>query len=177
MDNFIIGTLRENINLLYNNLHIVQDTIPKKLSHLTDVAGKWAINKTGDILPQVDNSVSLGSIDKRLKSIYVSDGSLYIVKHAAEEIVSFKFGISENNTLQIAEERYSSYLDFISSNVSSSSVGEIAAPQTSQLLFSEGNNSVILNAVTTIQNTAAKNSVIINTSDVPITTNEPGLYI
>lgn len=177
MDNFIIGTFRENINLLYHNLHTVQDTIPKKLSHLTDVAGKWAINKTGDILPQVDNSVSLGSVDKRLKSIYVSDGSLHIVKHNAEEIVSFKFGISENNALQIAEERYSSDQDFINSKVSSSSAGDLAAPQTSQLLFSEGNNSVILNAVTTIQNTAANNSVIINTSDVPITTNEPGLYI
>ena len=37
MDNFIIGTFRENINLLFHNLHVIQDTIPKKLSHLTDL--------------------------------------------------------------------------------------------------------------------------------------------
>jgi hypothetical protein len=38
MDNFIIGTFRENINLLFHNLHVIQDTIPKKLSHLTDLS-------------------------------------------------------------------------------------------------------------------------------------------
>lgn len=177
MDNFTIGTFRENINLLYHNLHIVQDTIPKKLAHLTDVTGKWLINTGGDILPVKDNTVSLGSIDKRLKSIYVSDGSLHIVKHNADEIVSFRFGISENNTLQLAEERYSTDQDFISGNVTSSAGGDLSAPQTSQLSFSETNNNIILNSVTSVSNTPHSNSVIINTTNVPITASSPGLYV
>lgn len=177
MDNFTIGTFRENINLLYHNLHIVQDTIPKKLAHLTDVTGKWLINTGGDILPVKDNTVSLGSIDKRLKSIYVSDGSLHIVKHNADEIVSFRFGISENNTLQLAEERYSSDQDFVSGNVTSSAGGDLSAPQTSQLSFSETNNNIILNSVTSVSNTPYSNSVIINTTNVPITASSPGLYV
>jgi hypothetical protein len=72
MDNLVIGTIHDNINLLNHTLNTIQDTVPKKLSDLPDVTGKW-LTKNGDILPVKDNTVSLGSVDKRLKSLYVSD--------------------------------------------------------------------------------------------------------
>ncbi len=105
MDNFIIGTFCENINLLFHNLHVIQDTIPKKLSHLTDLSWRWTVNKTGDIIPLEENTLSIGSSDKPLKSCFLSENSLYIIKKKNnDEFVSIKFGVSENNCLEITWE-------------------------------------------------------------------------
>lgn len=80
MDNFVIGTIQENIKTLQSDLNRISSDIPTKFNHLTDVSGKWTIDSSGDIIPEYDNTVSLGSSSKRIKSIYVSDGSIYIVK-------------------------------------------------------------------------------------------------
>ena len=81
MDNFIIGTFRENINLLFHNLHLVQDTIPKKLSHLTDLAGRWGVNANGDIIPNQTATLNIGSADKLVKSAsYLAGRTRFVLK-------------------------------------------------------------------------------------------------
>ena len=144
MDNFIIGTFRENINLLFHNLHLIQDTIPKKLSHLTDLAGKWTVNANGDIVPEISGTLNIGSIDKSVKSLFLSENSLHIVKPSANgDKVSVKFGVSEDNGLEITQET-------LSDTQSDGSLQQVKSdpltvPSKTQLLFTESENKILIN--------------------------------
>jgi hypothetical protein len=82
MNNFIIGTIRENISLLFNNLHVINDSIPKKLDHLSDLAGRWTVNDTGDIIPVNPGAVGIGTLDNPIKDCFVS-----IIKGPAELVI------------------------------------------------------------------------------------------
>ena len=92
MDNFIIGTIRENIKLLFNNLHVVNDLIPTKLHHLSDLKGVWHVDENGNILPNIADSVSIGSAENPIKSCFIAQNSLHITKKIDEnETVSINF--------------------------------------------------------------------------------------
>jgi hypothetical protein len=82
MNNFVIGTIRENISLLFNNLHVINDSIPKKLDHLSDLAGRWTVNDTGDIIPLNPGAVGIGTLDNPIKECFVS-----IIKGPAELVI------------------------------------------------------------------------------------------
>lgn len=68
MYDFTIGTISEHINLLQHSVNAIQDAMPKKLSDLTDVAGKWGVNNIGDIIPEESNKVSIGSSKNSIKN-------------------------------------------------------------------------------------------------------------
>lgn len=176
MDNFIIGTFRENINLLFNNLHLIQDTIPKKLSHLTDLAGKWTVNANGDIVPEISGTLNIGSIDKSVKSLFLSENSLHIVKPSANgDKVSVKFGVSEDNGLEITQET-------LSDTQSDGSLQQVKSdpltvPSKTQLLFTESENKILINTVKTVENTGVNFTTIINASNDNITADTSGIYI
>jgi len=107
MNDFIIGTIRENINLIFSNLHNLNDMIPRKLSHLKDLNGRWTVNDSGDIIPEQPNTLSIGSLTNSVKKIYISQNSLHIVKANSDaSISSVKFGISEDSSLSVTEEKY-----------------------------------------------------------------------
>jgi hypothetical protein len=176
MDNFIIGTFRENINLLFHNLHLIQDTIPKKLSHLTDLAGKWTVNANGDIVPEISGTLNIGSIDKSVKSLFLSENSLHIVKPSTNgDKVSVKFGVSEDNGLEITQET-------LSDTQSDGSLQQVKSdpltvPSKTQLLFTESENKILINAVKTVENTGVNFTTIINASNDNITADTSGIYI
>lgn len=176
MDNFIIGTFRENINLLFHNLHLIQDTIPKKLSHLTDLAGKWTVNANGDIVPEISGTLNIGSIDKSVKSLFLSENSLHIVKPSANgDKVSVKFGVSEDNGLEITQET-------LSDTQSDGSLQQVKSdpltvPSKTQLLFTESENKILINTVKTVENTGVNFTTIINASNDNITADTSGIYI
>ncbi len=177
MDNFSIGTFRENINLLFHNLHLVQDTIPKKLSHLTDLAGRWDVNANGDIIPTQTATLNIGSADKLVKSLFLSENSLHIVKPSTNlgETVSVKFGVSEDNTLEITQETLGDAQS--DGNLQSIESNPLTVPSKNQLLFSESENKTLINAVKTVQNTGVNFTTIINSTNDNITADTPGIYI
>lgn len=176
MDNFIIGTFRENINLLFHNLHLIQDTIPKKFSHLTDVAGRWNINPNGDIVPEISGTLNIGSIDKSVKSLFLSENSLHIVKDTdLGEKVSVKFGVNEDNSLEITQETLSdTQLD---GNLQQVQSDPLTVPSKKQLLFSDPGNKILINAIKTVENTGVNFTTIINASNDNIVADTPGIYI
>jgi hypothetical protein len=176
MDNFIIGTFRENINLIFHNLHLIQDTIPKKLSHLTDLAGKWTVNANGDIVPEISGTLNIGSIDKSVKSLFLSENSLHIVKpNTNGDKVSVKFGVSEDNGLEITQEILSDTQS--DGNLQQIKNDPLTVPSKTQLLFSEAENSILINAVKTVVNTGVNFTTIINASNNDIVADTPGIYI
>lgn len=176
MDNFIIGTFRENINLLFHNLHLIQDTIPKKFSHLTDVAGKWNINSNGDIVPEISGTLNIGSIDKSVKSLFLSENSLHIVKDTdVGDKVSVKFGVNEDNSLEITQETLSDTLS--DGNLQQVQSNPLTVPSKSQLLFSDPGNKILINAIKTVENTSVNFTNIINSTNDNITADTPGTYI
>jgi hypothetical protein len=176
MNNFIIGTLRENIDLLFHNLHLIQDTIPKKFAHLTDVAGRWNINSNGDIVPESNGTLNIGSIDKSVKSLFLSENSLHIVKDTnVGEKVSVKFGVSEDNSLEITQETLSDTLS--DGNLQQVQSNALTVPSKNQLLFSDPGNKILINAIKTIENTSVNFTNIINSSNDNITADTPGTYI
>ena len=178
MNDFIIGTIRENINLIFSNLHNLNDMIPRKLSHLKDLNGRWTVNDSGDIIPEEPNTLSIGSLTKSVKKIYVSQNSLHIVKANSDASVSsVKFGISEDNSLSVVEERYSSEEIIIDEKTEPIEIKPLTVPTKTQLLFSDNNN-IIINALKNVNNiTNSTNSIIINASSSPMTADNPGLYI
>jgi hypothetical protein len=178
MNDFIIGTIRENINLIFSNLHNLNDMIPRKLSHLKDLNGRWTVNDSGDIIPEEPNTLSIGSLTKSVKKIYVSQNSLHIVKANSDASVSsVKFGISEDNSLSVTEERYSSEEIIIDEKTEPIEIKPLTVPTKTQLLFSDNNN-IIINALKNVNNiTNSTNSIIINASSSPMTADNPGLYI
>jgi len=176
MDNFIIGTFRENINLLFHNLHLIQDTIPKKLSHLTDLAGKWTVNANGDIVPEISGTLNIGSIDKSVKSLFLSENSLHIVKPSTNgDKVSVKFGVSEDNGLEITQETLSDTQS--DGNLQQVKSDPLTVPSKTQLLFTESENKILINAVKTVENTGVNFTTIINASNDNITADTSGIYI
>lgn len=176
MDNFIIGTLRENINLLFHNLHLIQDTIPKKFSHLTDVAGRWNINSNGDIVPDISGTLNIGSIDKSVKSLFLSENSLHIVKDTdVGDKVSVKFGVNEDNSLEITQETLSDTLS--DGNLQQIQSDPLTVPSKNQLLFSDPGNKILINAIKTVENTNVNFTTIINASNDNISADTPGIYI
>lgn len=176
MDNFIIGTFRENINLLFHNLHLIQDTIPKKFSHLTDVAGRWNINSNGDIVPDISGTLNIGSVDKSVKSLFLSENSLHIVKDTdVGEKVSVKFGVNEDNSLEITQETLSDTLS--DGNLQQVQSNPLTVPSKSQLLFSDPGNKILINAIKTTENTGVNFTTIINASNDNISADTPGTYI
>lgn len=176
MDNFIIGTFRENINLLFHNLHLVQDTIPKKLNHLTDLAGKWTVNANGDIIPEISGALNIGSIDKSVKSLFLSENSLHIIKPSINgDKVSVKFGVSEDNGLEITQETLSDTQS--DGNLQQVKSEPLTVPSKSQLLFTEPENKILINAVKTVENTRTNFTTIINASNDNIIADTPGIYI
>ena len=176
MDNFIIGTFRENINLLFHNLHLIQDTIPKKLSHLTDLAGKWTVNANGDIVPEISGTLNIGSIDKSVKSLFLSENSLHIVKpNDNGDKVSVKFGVSEDNGLEITQETLSDTQS--DGNLQQVKSDPLTVPSKTQLLFTESENKILINAVKTVENTGVNFTTIINASNDNITADTSGIYI
>lgn len=178
MNDFIIGTIRENINLIFSNLHNLNDMIPRKLSHLKDLNGRWTVNDSGDIIPEEPNTLSIGSLTNSVKKIYVSQNSLHIVKANSDASVSsVKFGISEDNSLSVTEERYSSEEIIIDEKTEPIEIKPLTVPTKTQLLFSDNNN-IIINALKNVNNiTNSTNSIIINASSSPMTADNPGLYI
>jgi len=177
MDNFIIGTFRENINLLFHNLHLVQDTIPKKFSHLTDIAGKWSVNTNGDIVPDKTATLNIGSSDKLVKSLFLSENSLHIVKADANtgDTVSVKFGVSEDNSLEITQETLSDTQS--DGNLQQVQSNPLTVPAKTQLLFSEPENKILINAVKTVENVGVNFTTIINSTNDNITANTSGIYV
>jgi len=176
MDNFIIGTFRENINLIFHKLHLIQDTIPKKLSHLTDLAGKWTVNANGDIVPEISGTLNIGSIDKSVKSLFLSENSLHIVKpNTNGDKISVKFGVSEDNGLEITQEILSDTQS--DGNLQQIKNDPLTVPSKTQLLFSEAENSILINAVKTVVNTGVNFTTIINASNNDIVADTPGIYI
>jgi len=177
MDNFIIGTFRENINLLFHNLHLIQDTIPKKLGHLTDLAGRWSVNSNGDIVPQVDAAFDIGSPDKRVRSLFVTDNSLHIIKSGtgSGDTVSVKFGVSQDNSLEITQETLSDTLS--DGTLQPVQTNSLTVPAKTQLQFNESENKILINAVKTVENTRNNFTTVINASNDSITANTPGIYI
>lgn len=178
MNDFIIGTIRENINLIFSNLHNLNDMIPRKLSHLKDLNGRWTVNDSGDIIPEEPNTLSIGSLTNSVKKIYVSQNSLHIVKANSDASVSsVKFGISEDNSLSVVEEKYSNEENIIDEKTEPIEIKPLTAPTKTQLLFSDNNN-IIINALKNVNNiTNSTNSIIINASSSPMTADNPGLYI
>ena len=73
MDNFIIGSITEHVKVLQSDIQAITSNIPTKITDLSDLSGKWNVNEQGDILPETNGVVSLGTIEKALKSIYVSE--------------------------------------------------------------------------------------------------------
>ena len=134
-DNFIIGTIRDHINLLFSNLNLLDEKIPTKLAELLDLAGKWETDDSGNILPVRNNDVSIGSPENSLKSIYVSEGSVYIIKtHQDGSLNRVKLGINDQNTLEIREETFDN-IDQLHNNIPSSS----SAPRISEFFNREVN--------------------------------------
>lgn len=178
MNDFIIGTIRENINLIFSNLHNLNDMIPRKLSHLKDLNGRWTVNDSGDIIPEEPNTLSIGSLTNSVKKIYVSQNSLHIVKANSDASVSsVKFGISEDNSLSVVEEKYSNEENIIDEKTEPIEIKPLTVPTKTQLLFSDNNN-IIINALKNVNNiTNSTNSIIINASSSPMTADNPGLYI
>ena len=123
MDNFVIGTIQESIKTLQSDLNRISSGIPTEFKDLTDVSGKWTIDSSGDIIPENDNTVSLGSASQRIKSIYVSDGSIYIIKKTQANLVTVKFQLDENNDLKITKETYNSVTDLNINNPSTTGPG------------------------------------------------------
>jgi len=176
MDNFIIGTFRENINLLFHNLHLVQDTIPKKLSHLTDLAGRWTVNDTGDIIPFEAGTVGIGTVDKPIRDVFVSENSLHIVKKLSDtQSISINFGVNEDNSLQVTQETSDDPL--LDGSVQVTQSNPLTVPSKKQLAFFEDTNNILINAVKSVENTTNDNTIIINATNVPIVTNTQGFYI
>jgi len=178
MNDFIIGTIRENINLIFSNLHNLNDMIPRKLSHLKDLNGRWTVNDSGDIIPEQPNTLSIGSLTNSVKKIYISQNSLHIVKANSDaSISSVKFGISEDSSLSVTEEKYSNEETITDEKVEPIEVKPLTVPTETQLLLSD-NNKIIINALKNVDNIAnSTNSIIINASSSPITADNPGLYI
>ena len=176
MDNFQIGTIRENINLLYHNLHLIQDTIPKKFGHLLDLAGRWNINANGDIVPEENARLNIGSAQKTVKSLFLSQNSLHIVKQTdTNDFVSVKFGVSEDNTLAITQDTLRDTQQ--DGNLQTINVNPLTVPAKTQLLFSDTNNSILINAVKTVSNTQVNFTNVINATNENITANTAGTYI
>lgn len=176
MDNYIIGTIRENIGLLFHNLHLIQDTIPKKLSHLTDLAGKWTVNANGDIVPEISGTLNIGSIDKSVKSLFLSENSLHIVKpNVNGDKVSVKFGVSEDNGLEITQETLSDTQS--DGNLQQIQSEPLTVPSKTQLLFTEPENKILINTVKTVENTGVNFTTIINATNDNITADTSGFYI
>lgn len=176
MDNFIIGTLRENINLLFHNLQVIQDTMPLKFSHLRDVAGRWNINSNGDLVPETNGTQYIGSIDKTVKSLFLSDNSLHIVKDTtAGDKVSVTFGVNNDNSLEITQETLSdTQSDGTLQQVQSN---PLTVPSKKQLLFSDPENKILINAIKSVENTGVNFTTIINASNESISADTPGIYI
>tara|TARA_B110000977_G_scaffold7547_1_gene10358 strand:+ start:2249 stop:4501 length:2253 start_codon:yes stop_codon:yes gene_type:complete len=176
MDNFIIGTFRENINLLFNNLHVINDSIPKKLSHLTDLAGRWTVNDTGDIIPVIPGAVGIGTLDNPIKDCFVSENSLHIVKKLSNnQTVSINFGVSEDNSLQVTQE--TSTQDQTGDNPPVVQSNPLTVPYKKQLAFFEDTNNILINSNKSVENTTSDNTIIINATDVSIAANTQGFYI
>ena len=176
MDNFQIGTIRENINLLYHNLHLVQDTIPKKFGHLLDLAGRWNINTNGDIVPEDNARLSIGSAQKTVKSLFLSQNSLHIVKQTdTNNFVSVKFGVSEDNSLAITQDTLRDTEQ--DGNLETVDVNPLTVPAKTQLLFSETDNTILINAVKTVSNTQGNSTNVINATNNGITASTSGTYI
>jgi len=176
MNNFIIGTIRENISLLFNNLHVINDSIPKKLSHLSDLAGRWTVNDTGDIIPVNPGVVGIGTVDNPIKDFFVSENSLHIVKKLSNnQNVSINFGISEDNNLQVTQE--TSAEDQTDDNPLVVQSSPLTVPSKKQLAFFEDTNNILINAVKSVENTTSDNTIIINATDVSIAANTQGFYI
>jgi len=173
MDNFIIAALNENINLLFQKLHVVQDTIPKKFSQLTDIAGNWEIVH-GNIIPIMGSSLNIGSEEKPINEIFVSPNSLRIVKESAnDERIVVKFGVSEKGSLAITTE----ISDDTAVDQQSIKSEPLTVPSETQLLFSEDQNKILINAVKTVNNSAVDFTTIINATNDSITADTPGIYI
>jgi len=176
MNNFIIGTIRENISLLFNNLHVINDSIPKKLSHLTDLAGRWTVNDTGDIIPVNPGAVGIGTADNPIKGCFVSENSLHIVKKLSNnQTVSINFGVSEDNSLQVTQE--TSTETESDDNPPAVQSSPLTVPSKKQLAFFEDTNNILINAVKSVENTTSDNTIIINATAVPIAANTQGIYI
>lgn len=176
MDNFQIGTIRENINLLYHNLHLIQDTIPKKFGHLLDLAGRWNINTNGDIVPEENARLNIGSAQKTVKSLFLSQNSLHIIKQTdTNDFVSVKFGVSEDNSLAITQDTLRDTEQ--DGNLETVDVNPLTVPAKTQLLFSETDNTILLNAVKTVSNTQGNFTNIINSTNESITSTTSGTYI
>ena len=176
MDNFQIGTIRENINLLYHNLHLIQDTIPKKFGHLLDLAGRWNINANGDIVPEENARLNIGSAQKTVKSLFLSQNSLHIVKQTdTNDFVSVKFGVSEDNSLAITQDTLRDTEQ--DGNLQTVAENPLTVPATTQLLFSDTNNTILINAVKTVSNTQVNSTNVINATNDSITASTTGTYI
>lgn len=177
MDNFIIGALNENINLLFQKLHVVQDTIPKKFSQLTDIAGNWEI-VNGNIIPLMGSSLNIGSEEKPINKIHVSPNSLHIVKQSTNnERIIVKFGVSEKGSLAIATEVSDGNLDGTPVVQQSVKSDPLTVPSETQLLFNEDENKILINTVKTVNNSAVDFTTIINATNDSITADTPGIYI
>ena len=176
MDNFIIGTIRENIKLLFNNLHVVNDLIPTKLHHLSDLNGVWHVDENGNILPNIADSVSIGSAENPIKSCFIAQNSLHIIKKIDEnETVSINFGVSEDNTLQVTQENTASSSSDDGPAVQST---PLTVPSKKQLAFYETENNIIINAIKSVENITTNNTIIINsTNDIIDTRGQAGVYI
>ena len=177
MNNFIIGTIRENISLLFNNLHVINDSIPKKLSHLTDLAGRWTVNDTGDIIPVNSGAVGIGTVDNPIKSVYVSENSVYIVKQIdGDNSISIKLGIGADNGLEVTRET-KSWDAVLDGSLQVVENIPLKVPSNKQLAFFETEKTILINAVKSVENTTSDNTIIINATAVPIAANTQGIYI
>ena len=175
MDNFIIGTLRENIKLLFNNLHTVNESIPRKLKDLSDLDGKWTVAENGDIVPEISGTLNIGSINKTVKSLFLSENSLHIVKQDGSDTIRVKFGVSEDNSLEITQETLSDTQS--DSTLQQTQSNPLTVPSKKQLLFSETAKNILINSIKSVDNTSGNDTIIINATNVPIVAGTPGIYI
>lgn len=111
MSDFILKTIRENINLIFRHLHTLNDDIPRKLSDIQDLKGRWEVDKNGNIIPSYNpTTVSVGTSDRPIHSIFIANQSLHIMAPPNPDgtVQTIKFGMNKQNSLEIKEEKFES---------------------------------------------------------------------
>lgn len=79
MSDFLLKNIRENIKLIFGNLHALNEKIPVKLDEIPDLRGRWEVDKLGNIIPSSNpTTVSIGTSNRPVNSVFIADRSLNI---------------------------------------------------------------------------------------------------
>jgi hypothetical protein len=111
MSDFLLRNIRENIKLIFGNLHTLNEKIPVKLGEIPDLRGRWEVDKLGNIIPSRNpTTVSIGTSDRPIHSVFIANQSLHIMAPPNPDgsVQTIKFGMNKQNSLEIKEEKFES---------------------------------------------------------------------